>query len=63
MTALDIAEIVFIVLVAGVGLGLIIKVLKEENKTSKQSDFIMKEYATSLEYEQSYLHKKTGGKK
>ena len=32
MTALDIAEIVFIVLVAGVGLGLIIKVLKEENK-------------------------------
>ena len=36
---------------------------KQENKTSKQSDFIMKEYATSLEYEQSYLHKKTGGKK
>ena len=35
MTALDIAEIVFIVLVTGVGLGLIIKVLKEENKTSK----------------------------
>ena len=24
---------------------------KQENKTSKQSDFIMKEYATSLEYE------------
>ena len=35
MTALDISEIIFIVLVAGVGLGLIIKVLKEENKTSK----------------------------
>ena len=35
MTALDIAEIVFIVLVAGVGLGLIIKVLKEENKNFK----------------------------
>jgi len=35
MTALDIGEIVFIVLVAGVGLGLIMKVLKEENKTSK----------------------------
>ncbi len=35
MTALDIAEIVFIVLVAGIGLGLIIKVLKEENKTLK----------------------------
>ncbi len=30
MTALDIAEIVFIVLVTCVGLGLIIKVLKEE---------------------------------
>ena len=30
MTALDIAEIIFIVLVAGAGLGLIIKVLKEE---------------------------------
>ncbi len=30
MTALDIAEIIFIVIVAGVGLGLIIKVLKEE---------------------------------
>ena len=30
MTALDIAEIVFIVIVAGIGLGLIIKVLKEE---------------------------------
>lgn len=30
MTALDISEIIFIVLVAGVGLGLIIKVLKEE---------------------------------
>ena len=30
MTALDIAEIFFIVLVAGAGLGLIIKVLKEE---------------------------------
>ena len=35
MTALEIAEIIFIVLVASVGLGLIIKVLKEENKTSK----------------------------
>ena len=35
MTALDIAEIIFIVLVVGVGLGLIMKVLKEENKTSK----------------------------
>jgi len=35
MTALDIAEIIFIVLVVGVGLGLIIKVLKDENKTSK----------------------------
>jgi hypothetical protein len=30
MTALDIAEIIFIVIVAGVGLGLILKVLKEE---------------------------------
>ena len=30
MTTLDIAEIVFIVIVASVGLGLIIKVLKEE---------------------------------
>ena len=29
MTTLDIAEIIFIVIVAGVGLGLIIKVLKE----------------------------------
>ena len=35
MTALDIAEIIFIVLVVGVGLGLIIKVLKDENKTLK----------------------------
>ncbi len=35
MTALDIAEIIFIVIVAGIGLGLIIKVLKDENKTSK----------------------------
>ena len=35
MTALDIAEIVFIVVIASIGLGLIIKVLKEENKTSK----------------------------
>ena len=35
MTALDITEIIFIVIVAGVGLGLIIKVLKDENKTSK----------------------------
>ena len=35
MTDLDIAEIVFIVIVAGVGLRLIIKVLKDENKTSK----------------------------
>ena len=35
MTALDIDEIIFIVIVAGVGLGLIIKVLKDENKTSK----------------------------
>ncbi len=35
MTALDIVEIIFIVLVVGVGLGLIIKVLKDENKTSK----------------------------
>ncbi len=35
MTALDIAEIIFIVIVAGVGLGFIIKVLKDENKTSK----------------------------
>ncbi len=35
MTTLDIAEIIFIVIVAGVGLGLIIKVLKDENKTSK----------------------------
>ena len=35
MTALDINEIIFIVIVAGVGLGLIIKVLKDENKTSK----------------------------
>ena len=35
MTALDIAEIVFIVVVASIGLGLIIKVLKEENKTLK----------------------------
>lgn len=35
MTALDIAEIIFIVIVAGLGLGLIIKVLKDENKTSK----------------------------
>ena len=35
MTALDIAEIIFIVLVAGVGIGLVIKVLKDENKTSK----------------------------
>ena len=35
MTALDIAEIIFIVLVTCVGLGLIIKVLKEENKTLK----------------------------
>ena len=35
MTALDIAEIIFIVIVAGVGLGLILKVLKEGNKTSK----------------------------
>ena len=30
MTVLDIAEIIFIVMVAGVGLGLIMKVLKEE---------------------------------
>ena len=30
MTALDISEIIFIVIVAGVGLGLILKVLKEE---------------------------------
>lgn len=30
MTTLDIVEIVFIVLAAGVGLGLIMKVLKEE---------------------------------
>ncbi len=30
MTALDIAEIVFIVVIASIGLGLIIKVLKEE---------------------------------
>lgn len=30
MTALDIAEIIFIVLVVGVGLRLIIKVLKDE---------------------------------
>jgi len=30
MTALDIVEIIFIVIVAGVGLGLILKVLKEE---------------------------------
>ncbi len=30
MTALDIAEIIFIVIVAAVGLGLILKVLKEE---------------------------------
>ena len=30
MTALDIAEIVFICIVVGVGIGLIIKVLKEE---------------------------------
>ncbi|WP_180996476.1 hypothetical protein [Campylobacter concisus] len=35
MTALDIAEIIFIVLVAGVGLGLIINVLKDENETSQ----------------------------
>ena len=35
MTALDITEIIFIVIVTGVGLGLIIKVLKDENKTSK----------------------------
>ena len=35
MTVLDIAEIIFIVMVAGVGLGLILKVLKEENKTLK----------------------------
>ena len=35
MTTLDIAEIIFIVLVAGVGVGLIMKVLKEENKTSR----------------------------
>ena len=35
MTTLDIAEIIFIVIVAGVGLGLIIKVLKDKNKTSK----------------------------
>ena len=35
MTVLDIAEIIFIVMVAGVGLGLIMKVLKDENKTSK----------------------------
>jgi len=35
MTALDIVEIIFIVLVVGVGLGLIIKVLKDENKPSK----------------------------
>jgi len=35
MTVLDIAEIIFIVMVAGVGLGLIMKVLKEENKTLK----------------------------
>ena len=35
MTVLDIAEIVFIVLVAGAGLGLILKGLKEENKTLK----------------------------
>ena len=35
MTVLDIAEIIFIVIVAGIGLGLIIKVLKDENKTSK----------------------------
>lgn len=35
MTALDIVEIIFIVIVAGIGLGLIIKVLKDENKTSK----------------------------
>ena len=35
MTALAIAEIIFIVIVAGIGLGLIIKVLKEENKASK----------------------------
>ena len=35
MTTLDIADIIFIVIVAGVGLGLIIKVLKDENKTSK----------------------------
>ena len=35
MTTLDITEIIFIVIVASVGLGLIIKVLKDENKTSK----------------------------
>lgn len=35
MTALDIAEIIFIVIVASIGIGLIMKVLKEENKTSK----------------------------
>ncbi len=35
MTALDIAEIVFIIVVASIGIGLIMKVLKEENKTSK----------------------------
>ena len=35
MTVLDIAEIIFIVMVAGVGRGLIMKVLKEENKTLK----------------------------
>ena len=35
MTALDIVEIVFIIVVASIGIGLIMKVLKEENKTSK----------------------------
>ena len=30
MTALDIAEIVFIIVVASIGIGLIMKVLKEE---------------------------------
>ena len=35
MTALDIAEIIFIVMVAGVGLGLIMKVLKDEKDRHK----------------------------
>ena len=35
MSALDITEIVFVAVAVLLGLGLILKVLKDENKTSK----------------------------